>query len=40
MNTQTEDIAISDMAETLASIDQSAQFKLSYDYITIDIYLL
>ena len=34
MNTQTEDIAISDMAETLASIDQSAQFKLAYDYIT------
>ena len=34
MNNNTEDIAISDIAKTLASIDQSAQFKLAYDYIT------
>ena len=34
MNNKTEDIAISDLAKTLASIDQSAQFELAYNYIT------
>ena len=34
MNSNTQDIAISDMAKTLASIDQSAQFELAYNYIT------
>ena len=34
MNNKTEDIAISDMAKTLASLDQSAQFELAYNYIT------
>ena len=34
MNNKTEDIAMSDMAKTLHSIDQSKQFKIAYDYIT------
>lgn len=34
MNNNTEDIAISDMAKTLASVDQSAQFQIAYDHIT------
>ena len=34
MNNKTEDIAMSDMAKTLHSINQREQFKLAYDYIT------
>ena len=34
MNNKSEDIAMSDMAKTLHSIDQREQFKIAYDYIT------
>ena len=34
MNNNSEDIAMSDMAKTLHSIDQREQFKIAYDYIT------